>query len=132
MELLNSLLNLILAIAEVLSALAVTVAPLWPLIAWVAFWTLAVDWVKLRRCLLDGGWIGLVLTGLVMILIWGCVSPTETEEILGLNVSNFVAKTVWVTGLGVIMLLCGSLQLSGFCDRYLPQQQEAAPEPAHH
>ncbi|REJ73930.1 MAG: hypothetical protein DWQ34_02530 [Planctomycetota bacterium] len=125
MELLESLLNLLVAILEVLAALAKTIAPWWPLIAWVAFWSLAVNWVSLRKTLLSGGWIGLVLIGLMMILVWGCVWPPDAghETIFGLKLSNFVAKTVWVTGLIVIMLLCGSVQLSGACDRYLNLEQ---------
>lgn len=131
MPLLESLLNLIEALLQVLAALASAVAPWWPLIAWVAFWLLAVNWVKLRGTLLDGGWIGVVLIGLMMVLIWGVVAPPAdgAHHLLGLNVSNFVGKTMFVTGLLVIMLLCGSVQLSGAVDRYL---QFSEPEPEHH
>lgn len=121
MELLESLLNVLEALVQLLAALAQTVAPWWPLIAWIAFWTFAVDWGRLRPCLLRGGWVGVLLIGLLMVLVWGVVSPPPdgAHQLLGLRVSNFVGKTVYVTGLIVIMLLCGSVQLSGAVDRYL-------------
>jgi hypothetical protein len=50
-----------------------------------------------------------------MVLVWGTVSPgTGTSDFFGLHVSNFVEKTVYVSGLFVIMFLAGALQLSGF------------------
>lgn len=130
MQLLDSLLNLVEALLQVLAALAAAVAPWWPLIAWVAFWLLAVNWVKLRGTLLDGGWIGVILIALMMVLVWGVVAPPAegAHHLLGLSVSNFVGKTMYVTGLLVIMLLCGSVQLSGAVDRYL---QFSEPEPEH-
>lgn len=131
MQLLDSLLNLVEALLQVFAALAAAIAPWWPLIAWVAFWLLAVNWVKLRRTLLDGGWIGVALLALMMVLVWGIVSPPAegAHHLLGLKVSNFVGKTMYVTGLLVIMLLCGSVQLSGAVDRYL---QFSEPEPDDH
>ncbi|MEZ6058160.1 MAG: hypothetical protein R3C01_15790 [Planctomycetaceae bacterium] len=121
MELLNALLNVVESVGLLIWQLVQTIAPWTPLIAWVAFWTLAVDWVKLRGSLLKGGLIGVILLGLVMVLIWGVVAPPETGShyLLGLKVSNFVGKTVYVTALFVIMFLCGSVQLSGCCDRWL-------------
>lgn len=121
MELLESLQNLIVALLGVLAALGSLIAPWWPLIAWIAFWTLAVDWVKLREYLLAGGWIGVLLIGAVMVLVWGIVSPPAdgVHHLLGLNVANFVGKFMYVTALIVIMLLCGAVQLTGAVDRYL-------------
>jgi hypothetical protein len=49
------------------------------------------------------------------------IPDSEIESIqayhylLGLRVSNFVGKTVYVTGLICIMFLCGSVQLGGCC-----------------
>ena len=127
MELLESLVNVLFAVAELLAALARAVAPLWPLLAWIAFWLLAANWQKLRVALLSGGWIGVVLIGVVMVIVWGLVAPPDVQhEFFGLKLSNFVGKTVYVTGLLVLMLLCGSVQLSGLVDRYL---DFADPEP---
>ncbi len=133
MQLLDSLLNLLEALVEVLAALGAMIAPWWPLIAWVAFWLLAVNWIKLRRTLLDGGWIGVVLIGLMMVLVWGIVAPPPdgAHSLLGLKVSNFVGKTMYVTGLLVIMLLCGSAQLSGAVDRYLHFVEPDADDHGH-
>lgn len=121
MDVLYSLIDLISAAGVFLWSLVNAVAPWAALIAWIAFWMLAVDWVKLRSFLLKGGWIGVVLLGLMAVLVWGVIAPPidGSHSLLGLHVSNFVGKTVYVTTLLVIMLLCGSTQLSGCCDRLL-------------
>jgi hypothetical protein len=117
MELLESLRDLATALYNVAAALLALVAPWTPLIAWVAFWALGVNWVRLRRILLDGGWIGLLLLMFAAILTWGAIAPPAAGHhfLFGLTLSNFVGKTVYVTALVVIALLCGSVQLSGLC-----------------
>ncbi len=102
---------------EVLVTLGALLLPWTPLAAWIVFWLFGVNWVKLRQVLLAGGWVGVVLIGLVMILVWGMIAPPTAGAhfILGLTLSNFVGKTVYVTGLFCTMLLCGAVQLSGGC-----------------
>lgn len=119
--LLDSLTALLQALAQVLAVLGEAIVPWWPLIAWIAFWTFAVNWVRLREFLLAGGWIGVLLIAVMTVLVWGVVLPPAdgAHHLLGLNVSNFVGKFMYVTALLVIMLLCGSVQLSGSVDRYL-------------
>jgi hypothetical protein len=116
-NLFNSLLDLIIAVWNVVESLFHLVLPWTPLVAWVAFWLLAVNWVKYRAVLLKGGWTGLVFTALMMILIWGLIAPPAdgVHHVFGLSLSNFVGKTVYVTALFSIMFLCGSVQLSGAC-----------------
>ncbi len=116
-DLLTSLQNLLAAGWEVVLSLLALVLPWTPLLAWVAFWLLAVNWVKLREVMIRGGWIGVVLIGLVLVLVWSLVAPpaSGSHHLFGLNVSNFVGKTVYVTALLTIMFLCGSVQLSGAC-----------------
>ena len=114
MELLQSLLDLVLAFWNVIEALVWMLIPWSPLFAWIAFWTFAVNWTNLRSVLLKGGWIGLLLIGLVWVLVWGSVAPpVGKHEIFGLSLSNYVGKVVYVTMLYCIMFLCGSVQLSG-------------------
>ena len=104
---------------EVLVSLGALLLPWTPLVAWIVFWLFAVNWVKLREVMLHGGCIAVVLIGVVMILIWGMIDPSDATDgkhhLFGLAVSNFVGKTVYVTGLLCIMFLCGSVQLSGCC-----------------
>ncbi len=66
----DSLGALFTALVDVLVSLVHLVLPWSPLIAWIAFWLFAVNWVKLRAVMLQGAWIGVVLIGLVMVLIW--------------------------------------------------------------
>ena len=119
----ESLLELLQAILAVLIEFALVLQP-WSLLlvglgAWIVFWTFGVNWVTLREMLLRGGWVAVLLIGLVVILVWGTVhQPLNGQEhLLGLTLSNYVGKTVSVTGLFCIMFLCGSVQLSGCCSR---------------
>ncbi|HXY35278.1 MAG TPA: hypothetical protein VEI07_13690 [Planctomycetaceae bacterium] len=107
--------------------------PLVPLVAWVAFWTLAVNWTRLRSVLLQGGWVGLVLLGFLAVLVWGTVAPPVggAHQFFELTLGNFVGKTVLVTALICIMLLCGSVQLSGACGS-LCQFDEPGEDEGHH
>lgn len=111
--------DLVLAILRVLVAWT-------PLATWIGFWLCCVNWRELRPLLARGGWIGLILLGFVMIMVWGNVSPAEdgVHYIFGLQLSNFVAKTVYVTALFCIMLLCGSVQLSGIGSQFCSSDEE--------
>jgi hypothetical protein len=106
--------------------------PLLPLAAWVAYWMFAVNWTKLRSALLQGGWVGLVLLGFLAVLVWGTVAPPPAgaHQFFGLTLGNFVGKTVYVTALICVMLLCGSVQLSGACGS-LCQFEEPAEDEGH-
>ncbi|MDA0281865.1 MAG: hypothetical protein O3B13_07205 [Planctomycetota bacterium] len=133
-QLLDSLLNLIVALWQVGRDIFVLVLPWTPLLAWVAFWLLAVNWVKYRAVLVKGGWTGLFLIGLTMILIWGLIAPPAdgVHSVFGLSLSNFVGKTVYVTSLFSIMFLCGSVQLSGACGSLVCfKDEEESPDHGH-
>lgn len=118
-DLFQALLQFGSSVWDLLTALLGVAVPWTPLAAWVVFWLLAVNWVKLRETLAKGGWIGLALIGLVAVLVWGSVAPeTSGVDLFGLRVSNFVEKAVYVSGLTCIMFLAGALQLSGFCSQY--------------
>lgn len=131
-QLLHSLLELFTSLGNLIVALATLLVPLIPLAIWIAYWTLGVNWTRLRLVLLRGGWIGLLLLGLVAVMVWGTVDPPPSgyHQFLGLTVGNFVGKTVLVTVLICIMFLCGSVQLSGFCGS-LCQFDEPPLEPEH-
>lgn len=113
--LIESIINLLGAIWELLGSVGALILPVVPLLLWVGFWTFAVDWVKLRAFFLKGSWIGLVLLSLVAMLVWGMAAPPEDgfHYILGKQLTNFVGKFVYVTGLVCIMLLSGAVQLAG-------------------
>ncbi len=109
------------AVWNLLITLLALATPWLGLAAWIAFWLFAVNWVTLRRVLLQGGWTGLVLIALAAVLVWGVISPPVggSHYLLGLTVSNFGGKTVYVTALVCLMLFCGSVQLAGFTPRSL-------------
>lgn len=132
-DLLFSLKTLLDAVLDVLVSLGGVVWPLLPLLTWIGFWLFAVNWVRYRQVLLSGGWVGVVLIGLMTILIWGAIAPPPggAHHILGLSLSNYVGKTVYVTSLFVIMLLCGSVQLSGACGNCCRFEDETPLTSAH-
>ena len=120
-QLVDRLQTLFVAGWDVMVSLLSLVAPWAPLVAWIAFWLLAVNWEKLYPILAKGGAIGVFLIGLMMILVWGLIAPPDGDIHLmfGLQTSNFVGKTIYVTMLFTIMALCGSVQLSGACGTFV-------------
>lgn len=132
MDLLLSIWNVVVAIAQLLVDLVQFIAPWTPLLAWIAFWLLAVNWRVLYPILIKGGMIGVLLTALMSILIWSVISIPDggVHRLYGLEVSNIVGKTIYVTSLVVIAFLCGSVQLSGCCSR-LCSFDEPAPAEEH-
>lgn len=137
LELLYKLIAVIVAVWELVCELVALVLPWTPLLAWVGFWLLAVNWVKYRAVLLKGGWTGLLLIYLMMILIWGLIAPPEggTHQIFQLQLSNYVGKTVYVTALFSIMFICGSVQLAGTVNRWIcfedDEDTDSAAAPSH-
>jgi hypothetical protein len=114
-QLFQSLLNFLSAGWEVVISLIFIVAPWSPLIAWIVFWLFAVNWEKLYLVATKGALYGVILIGLMMILVWGLISPPPAgyHNMIGLHVGNFVGKTIYVTMLFAMALMCGSVQLSG-------------------
>ncbi len=137
MPLLQALQNLLTAVVELLVAVGGIIVPWIPLIAWAAFWALAVNWQKLAAVIRSGAFIGIALIALVAVLVWGCVSPPidghHYFNLLGfkLSVSNFTGKLVYVMGLVVIMFAAGSAQLSGMFDGLVSYADEKDPVDDH-
>ena len=77
--------QILLGLKQILTVLATEVfsAPVLPILVWSLFWLFAVDWTRLRQIILKGGWLGVVLVGVVMVIIWQQVVP-EAEVVLGL------------------------------------------------
>lgn len=129
---------LVLALAGLTVALIQALLPWTPLLAWIAFWLLAVNWRKLYPILMRGGLVGVILTALMAILVWSSLAEPEGgfHYLLGLKVNNIYGKLVYVTGLAVIAALCGTVQLSGSCDALCRFEEPSPPEedlqPAHH
>lgn len=114
-ELLQSLTNVFWSLLDVVIALVNVILPWLPLLAWIAFWSLAVNWVRTWDVLRNGGFIGVLLLMFVSVLVWGAVAPPPegSHFLFGLSVSNYAGKFIYVTMLTCIALLCGSVQMSG-------------------
>ena len=114
-ELFQSLVNVFWSLLDVGVSLVRVILPWLPLLAWLAYWSLAVNWAKATRILWNGGFIGVLLLMFGTVLVWGAVAPPidGTHNLFGLTVSNYAGKFIYVTVLTCITFLCGSVQMSG-------------------
>ena len=115
-ELIQNIVNLFSSLRDVVLALVKVVLPWLPLLTWIAFWTLAVNWVRAFDILRKGGFIGVLLLMFVAVMVWGAVAPPIAGHhyLFGLTVGNYAGKFIYVTMLTCIALLCGSAQMNGF------------------
>ncbi|MEI7700222.1 MAG: hypothetical protein WCK86_10520 [Planctomycetia bacterium] len=133
-DLFSSLVNVLSALLNLVLSLVRVLIPWIPLLGWVGFWGLAVNWTKAFPVLRRGGLFGVLLLMLVSVLVWGSVAPPEGGKhyFLGLAVSNFTGKFIYVTMLTCIALLCGSAQLSGAFGRLAEFPEEPAEDDHGH
>lgn len=134
LQLVTSILQLLQALLQVLLSLINVAVPWLPLLAWIAFWGLAVNWSKAFPILRRGGYFGVLLLMLAAVLVWGSVAPPEggRHYLLGLSVSNYTGKFLYVTMLTCIALLCGSAQLNGAFGRLAEFPEEPAEDDHGH
>ena len=74
-NLLQSLVNVFWSLLDVVLAVFYVILPWLPVLAWVGFWTFAVNWAKAFPVLWRGGFIGVLLLMFVAVLVWGSVAP---------------------------------------------------------
>lgn len=114
-DLFGSIVDVLYSLLNVVVNLVRVILPWLPLLAWVGFWTFAVNWAKAFPIIRRGGIVGVLLLMFVAVLVWGAVAPPVDGHhvMFGLTVGNFTGKFIYVTMLTCIALLCGSAQLSG-------------------
>lgn len=113
-ELLHSLVDLVLSIIAVLHAVVLLARPLLPLLAWMAFWYLAVDWKRLRATLGAGGWVAPVLVAGFAVVI-RVVSTKQGHPPMPFGpttISPVVAGIAWTSLLAALAMICGAAQIS--------------------
>lgn len=127
-DLFSSLINVLWSLLDVVVNLVRVILPWLPLLAWVGFWTFAVNWAKAFPILRRGGFIGILLLMFVAVIVWGAMAPPVNGKhlMLGLTVSNYAGKFIYVTMLTCIAFLCGSAQLSGAFGRLAEFPEEPA------
>ena len=133
-DLFSSLINVIWSLLDVVVNLVRVILPWLPLLACVGFWTFTVSWAKAFPILRRGGFIGILLLMFVTVIVWGAVAPPVNGKhlMLGLSVSNYAGKFIYVTMLTCIALLCGSAQLSGAFGRLGEFPEEPADDDHGH
>jgi len=127
LQLVDNVVALFHSLIDVVVALVMVVLPWLPLLAWIAFWTLAVNWVKAFDILRRGGFVGVLLLMFVAVLVWGAVAPPVAGHhyLFGLEVGNYPGKFIYVTMLTCIALLCGSAQMNGFAKSWCRFEDES-------
>ena len=101
------------------------------LIAWVAWWLLAVNWTKAWPVLARGAWAPLVLLMLVSALVWSRISPTDCGCLGFVTIPNFWWQLGAVGLLAAVTFFCGWLQ--GLF-HWAPAEislEPPAPDPSH-
>lgn len=124
---LQSLLDLLIAIVVLVGSVGYLILPWAALIAWLVFWLFAVNWTKFRAQIIhEGGWIALLLIAFVWTIVWAVVAPplSGSYHLFGLTISNFVGKFVYVSSLYCLMFLAGAAQLSGACGQFVEEPVE--------
>jgi hypothetical protein len=104
-ELGQTLYQLVDALWTLLSALGAAIMHWSLLLAWLAWWLLAVNWSKLWPVLARGAWLPVVLLMTVAALVWSQIAPSDWA-----GVPNFWWQLGGVGLLGAVTLLCGWLQ----------------------
>src|SRR5262245_21427217 len=108
-EILQLLWQLILNVFQLLGALLNLAAQWWFVIVWIAWWTFAVNWRKLRPVLSQGAWGPVILLMLIIALAWSRLAPGELSW--GIVVlPNFWWQLAALTVILCFTLLCGVLQ----------------------
>ncbi len=132
-DLCSSLVDVFQSLLQVVVNLVRVLLPWLPLLAWVGFWSFAVNWGKAFPILRRGGLVGVLLLLFVAVLVWGAALPPVDGQhmMFGLTLSNYAGKFVYVTMLACIALLCGSAQLSGAFGRFCEFSDEANDENGH-
>jgi hypothetical protein len=80
------------------------------LIAWGAWWLLAVNWKKVWPALAEGAWAPAVLLVILTALVWSQMVPSDCGCLGFMTIANFWWQLGVVSMLAALALFCGWLQ----------------------
>src|SRR4051794_19855942 len=81
-----------------------------PVLLWMAFWLLAVDWRKVWAVLAQGAWAPCVLLGLIVATAWSRMDPVECRCLPFATIPPFWWQLGAVAALASLALFSGWLQ----------------------
>jgi hypothetical protein len=111
-ELLNSLVQVMVALGELLWEVVSLLAPWSLLIAWIAWWLWAVNWKRAWAALADGAWAPVVLLMILVARVWASLDASEVNLFYIMTVPSFWWQ-LGAVGLVVgLTLFCGWLQIA--------------------
>lgn len=124
--LIDSLGQLLVALARVGGAVLAAFVANWALVLWLAFWLFLARWSDIRRELNRGAWVAAALLYVLVSLTWGLCSESQ-YMIAGWSwpsiLEKFLLSAAWVA----VAFVCGAIQdLWGWA----PAEVEIAGPPA--
>jgi hypothetical protein len=135
-QILQTSIQLIVALWELLLAIGALAGRHLLLIAWVAWWLGAVNWKRAWAVLAYGGWAPVVLLTLITAAVWAALAPSTANVLDLFPVGNFWWQLGAVTGVVLLALFCGWLQgVLGWTPPVIslePPAAAAAPHGHHH
>ena len=112
-ELFDALAAFVAAAGSLFYVVGELLLPLLPLLAWITFWYLAVDWLRLGPILRRGGWLPVVvITAGIVLVVANVRGEAGTEQVGPLTVSPLAAAIGWALILLSTMFYAGAAQLS--------------------
>jgi hypothetical protein len=100
-----------------------------PVIAFIAWCLWGIDWRKAWPTLATGGWIPLVLIGIVASVVWSLVFPGSANVFRFIPIPNYLWQLAAVGFLICVALACGWIQT--WLGWYPPEISFEPPTPAH-
>jgi hypothetical protein len=101
-----------------------------PVVAFPAWCLWGIDWRRGWAVLAEGGWVPLVLIGIMAGVVWAFVFPSSASVLGIFSLPNYLWQIVAVTLLICLALACGWLQ--GVFGWYPPAVSFDPPVVAHH
>jgi hypothetical protein len=103
------------------------------LLAWLAWWLLAVNWKKVWPVLAQGAWAPLVLLVFLTAMVWSRLDPVPCRCLDVMTIANFWWQLFGVTLVVGLTFLCGWVQaLLGWEPAEVNLEPPTTSDHAHH
>jgi hypothetical protein len=102
-------LQVLIDLAKLVGSLLSLAGQWWLLIAWFAWWLLAVNWKKVWPVLAQGAWLPVLFLLVIAALAWSRMFPSH-RNVLGVTVANFWWQFGATLLLGASALFAGWVQ----------------------
>jgi hypothetical protein len=131
--LIDALVQLFVALGNVVWELVLLLAPLALLITWIAWWLWAVNWRKAWLVLREGAWVPVVLLIVLSARVWASLAPSDCSCLGFVTIGNFWWQLGGVGAIAALTLFCGWLQVTlGWSPEEISLEPTPAVDHGHH